>query len=57
MEKKDWFIRKAELHMQAEQQDEQEDNESIIGNASATSNHSSIVGWSELLIATSIEKE
>jgi hypothetical protein len=56
IKKKNWFIRKAELHMQAEQQDEQEDNESTIDNASATSNHSSRVGWSGLLIATSIEK-
>jgi hypothetical protein len=57
IEKKDWLIWKAELHMQAEQQDEQEGNESITDNASATSNRSSRVGWSALLIARSIEKE
>jgi hypothetical protein len=44
--------------MQAEQQDEQQDhNESTTDNASVTSNRSSRVSWSGLLIATSIEKE
>jgi hypothetical protein len=46
IEKKDWFIRKPELHMQAEQKDEHEDNESTTDNASATSNRSSRVSWS-----------
>jgi hypothetical protein len=53
IEKKDWYIRKAELYMQ----DEQADNKSISDVASATTNRSSRVGWSGLLIATSIEKE
>ena len=53
IEKKDWYIWKADQHMITEQQDEQQDN--ATDNASITS--SSRVGWSGLLIAKSIEKE
>jgi hypothetical protein len=43
IENKDWYIWKAELYMQAEQQDEQEDNKSISDVASATTNRSTRV--------------
>jgi hypothetical protein len=49
--KEDWAIRKAELHMQAEgDHEEQDDESSIADNESAKSTRSSRVGWSGLLI-------
>jgi hypothetical protein len=50
IKKEDWAIRKAELHMQAERQDEQEEEDSTKDNASVTSVRSSKAGWSGLLI-------
>ncbi len=49
--KEDWAIKKAELHMQAEQdENEQGDNQSTSSNVASTS--SKRVGWSGLLIET-----
>jgi len=56
IKKKEWFIHKAQLHVQAAQQAEREDVLTI-GNASATNDQTPRVSWSGLLIARSIEEE
>ena len=52
IEKKDWYIRKAEQYMQSEQGDKQEHDD----NASTTSGRSSRIDWSGLLIATTVDQ-
>ena len=52
IQKEDWYIKRAELHMQTENHNEQDDNAStIVDSASHASAHTQRVAWSGLLIA------
>jgi hypothetical protein len=57
IKKEDWYIRKAELHMQAVKEGEHKENESMNDNASQPSVHTSRVGWSRLLVPITTTEE